>query len=279
VRHATIDKNWEQTAKGGPVRSSAATLATAAIVLALLAGGGCATVKSALAINTNSGASQPIHNPFGDQYAAGQDRSQNMILRTKKGDRAVEIELPRDSQEMTDFSIPVAPAFRDGSGARGLASSGLAADGPGADGSAGDAGFVNKTPPTMADHEITRGFPQGAATNQEGERRAIEEGLGLMPTDDSVPSQDQSYLAALDHVKALYRNGRYEAGLVEIDGLIRQYPTSPKLHVMRGTLLDRVGQPELALKSWNQALRLDPKNASLRRFVERKEQKRSLASP
>jgi len=130
----------------------------------------------------------------------------------------------------------------------------------------------------MADHEITHSFPQGSPTD-EGERRSIEEGLGVMASEDSVPAADQSYLGALDHVKLLYRQGRYEAGLLELDGLIRQYPTSPKLHLMRGTLLDRVGQSELALKSWNQALRLDPKNASLRKFIERKDQRRSLASP
>lgn len=228
---------------------------------------GCASVRSALAIDGNAGASAPIHNPFGEQYAngGGGDRSQNMILRTKKGDRAVEIELPRDAQTMTDFTIPVSPAFQDAA-QRDPASGGA------------EAPYV-KLPPTMADHEITRGFPQGTAPAQEGERRAIEEGLGLMPTEDSIPNTDQSYLGALDHVKHLYRQGRYEAGLVEIDGLIRQYPTSPKLHLMRGTLLDRVGQSDLAVKSWNQALRLEPKNASLRRFVERREQKRSVASP
>ena len=100
-----------------------------------------------------------------------------------------------------------------------------------------------------------------------------------MPSEDSVPASDESYLGALDQVKHLYHAGRFEAGLVEIDGLIRQYPTAPRLHQMRGTLLDRLGQSELALKSWNQALRLDPKNASLRKFIERREQKRSLASP
>jgi tetratricopeptide (TPR) repeat protein len=227
-------------------------------------------MKSALAIDGNSNASSPIHNPFGEQYANGGngDRSQNMILRTKKGDRAVEIELPRDSQTMTDFTIPVSPAFRDTIPQRD----------PASDGAGADSGYA-KLPATMADHEITRAFAQGTTGAQDGDRRAIEEGLGLMPTEDSIPDADQSYLGALDHVKALYRSGRYEAGLVEIDGLIRQYPTSPKLHVMRGTLLDRVGQSELAIKSWNQALRLEPKNTSLRRFIERREQKRSVASP
>lgn len=253
------------------VRFAAATLAAA------LAGtaSGCASLKSALAVNSGSSGSAPIHNPFGDQTAAAADHSQNMILRTKKGDRAVEIELPRDSQNMTDFTIPVAPAFRESGG--GHRSPASVDDGSSVESGSDDAAYT-KLPPTMADREITRSFPQ-SPEDKDGERRSIEEGLGLMPTEDSIPSSDESYLGALDHVKNLYQHGRYEAGLLEVDSLIHQYPTSPKLHVMRGTLLDRVGQSELALKSWNQALRLDPKNVSLRKFVERREQKRSLASP
>lgn len=252
-------------------KSRAAQAALLASLLSVSIGGsGCASVRSALAIDGNAGSSSPIHNPFGEQFAGsgGADRSQNMILRTKKGDRSVEIELPRDTQSMTDFTIPISPAFRDTAAHRD----------PASEGSGGD-GSYTKLPATMADHEITRGFPQGTVGAQDGDRRAIEEGLGLIPTEDSIPNSDQSYLGALDHVKTLYRSGRYEAGLVEIDGLIRQYPTSPKLHVMRGTLLDRVGQSELAIKSWSQALRLEPKNTSLRRFIERREQKRSVASP
>jgi predicted RNA polymerase sigma factor len=39
---------------------------------------------------------------------------------------------------------------------------------------------------------------------------------------------------------------------------------------MRGTLLDRLGYAELALKAWQEALELRPENATLRRFIERK---------
>ena len=100
-----------------------------------------------------------------------------------------------------------------------------------------------------------------------------------MESEDSAPAADYSYLAALDHIKQLYKGARYEAALLEIDELVRAYPTDPKIYEMRGTLLDRLGRGDLAIKSWNQALRFDPGNQSLRRFIERKQQKRSLASP
>ena len=138
--------------------------------------------------------------------------------------------------------------------------------------------LTKNVPPTPADRELIAKLPQGLPEDQ-NKRHAVEQGLGLVPAEDSIPQQQTSYLAQLDHVKQLYRSSRYEAALIETDDLLKQYQTDPKLYEMRGTLLDRIGQPDLALKSWSQALRFDPQNQTLRRFVERKEQKRSLASP
>ena len=64
-----------------------------------------------------------------------------------------------------------------------------------------------------------------------------------------------------------------------MDDVLKLYQTDPKLYEMRGTLLDRLGKADLAFKSWNQALRFDPANQVLRRFVERKQAGRALASP
>src|SRR4051812_9168131 len=92
---------------------------TALSILILLSSGGCASMKKFFAVSdSQESASGPIFNPFGEQYSAagGGDRGQgqNMILRTKKGDRSIEVELPRVDQGMTDFVIPVNPAFKDG---------------------------------------------------------------------------------------------------------------------------------------------------------------------
>lgn len=230
--------------------------------------GGCASMKSFFAVETKNYRQPPIQNPFED-YRGGRESNENIVLRTKKGDRSIEVELPGRHAEMTDFTIPISPAFKD-SHSRGPASAGEAG------------GLVDETyrerQPSMSDREITSTFQQGSV-DQDGNRREIETGLGLQESEDSVPDTDKSYLAQLDHVKQLYKNARYEAALLEVDELIRGYPTDPKLYEMRGTLLDRVGRMDLAIKSWNQALRFDPKNDSLRRFIERKQQKRSLASP
>ncbi|MEK6704579.1 MAG: tetratricopeptide repeat protein [Bdellovibrionota bacterium] len=202
---------------------------------------------------------KPISNPFGTYYGtAANDNARTMILRTKKGDRSVEIEIPRADQEMSEFVIPVSPAFKDGQ--RTPASA--------------DAGMVDESykdrPPTFSDREIVASMPSGPGET-DAKRHEIEEGLNLVPSSNETPERDTSYLAGIDRIKQLYRLGRYEAALIESDILLQQYQTDPKIYEMRGTLLDRLGKTELAIKSWQQALHLNPKNLALRRFIERKQ--------
>jgi len=245
---------------------SAATTVAAAALLALSTSG-CSTLRSALALDKDQGAPGPIHNPFGSYYSgAPNEQAPPMVLRTKKGDRSVEVEIPRGGQEISDFVIPVSPAFRDGRGGRSLAS----VDGAGAPAEADMDESYRERRPTIADREITSNMPHGSFED-ESKRHEIEQGLGLVTADNETPEHDGSYLASIDHIKQLYRMSRYEAALIETDEMIRTYQTDPRLYEMRGTLLDRVGRTELALKSWNQALRFEPGNAALRKFVDRRQ--------
>lgn len=222
---------------------------------------GCASFRSFFALDPPAKRNQPIVNPFGN-YNPAYAANQTMILRTKKGDRSVEIEIPRAAQDISDFSIPVSPAFRESS--RGIASEGDSLE-----------EGTRDRPPTQTDREITAGFPQGAPED-EAKRNEIERGLGLIPSETNVVDQNKSYLASLDQVKQLYRAGRYEKALLDTDDLLRTYQTDPRLHQMRGTLLDRLGRTELAVKAWNQALRFDPSNQGLRKFIERRQQRLGL---
>lgn len=223
---------------------------------------GCSHIKSFFSISSNpsEGSSAPIRNPFGEAYQPSNSQKQNIILRTKKGDRAVEVELPSGDQAMTDFVVPVSPAFKEPGRSTSSISDQLI-----------DESYKQRAPSAI-DKEITNTFAQGSTEN-EGKRREIEQDLGLVTAEDSIPEGDTSYLAAIDHIKQLFRLTRYEAALLEIDQLLHQYQTSSKLYEMRGTILDRLGYTDLALKSWTQALRLDPKNQPLRNFLERKHQK------
>lgn len=212
---------------------------------------------------TQSEKNRPIANPFGYyRKSAAEDGNQPVILRSKKGDRSVEVELPSDHERLSEFIIPVSPAFRESSRAP-------ASSAPDIDDS-----YKNRSA-SPTDHEIVRSFSHGTLED-DSKRTEIEQDLNLAATDED-PQSSTSYLAAVDHVKQLYKNARYEAALLEIDDLIKKYQTDPKLYEMRGTLLDHLGRPELAMKSWSQSLRFDPKNEALRRFIDRK-QVRSAAS-
>lgn len=84
--------------------------------------------------------------------------------------------------------------------------------------------------PTASDRDIVQSFPQGLPED-ERKRTEIESGLGLVPGEDqSLPKTGKSYLATVDQVKQLYRNGRYEAALLEVDEAIlcpiRRIPVS-----------------------------------------------------
>src|SRR4051812_10371258 len=87
----------------------------ALIIICSIGATGCTTLRSIFVVDGNDGKTKPIANPFNDFYSGGKNEpNQNIILRTKKGDRSVEVELPGDHAQMSDFVIPMSPAFRDG---------------------------------------------------------------------------------------------------------------------------------------------------------------------
>jgi hypothetical protein len=225
----------------------------------------CASLGNALAINSKPPSSR-ITSPFSD-YHSGSEIAQNMILRTKKGDRTVELEIPGDVQSLSEFVIPLSPAFQGGD--RGPASSkNQNTDATGMV----DESYKNRAP-SFSDRELRRDRSQGLPVDEQ-KRHDIEESLSLAPTEDSTPAASSSYLGGVDHIKQLYRLARFEAALVETDEMVRQYPTDATLYEMRGTLLDRLGKRDLALQAWNQSLRFEPNNIRLRKFIDRKQNAR-----
>ena len=217
---------------------------------------------------------RPISNPFVG-YNNREDRPDTLILRNKRGSSVVEVEVPRSGEGVSEFVIPISPSTKF-SGGRAPASDGsdLYSNDPTTPDAVAGGPARNQTP-SVSDREITRTFPQGLMED-DPRRRDIEEDLGLVRSADDI-ERNRSYLAGVDFIKRLYRAGRYEAALLETDSMLKAYPTNPKLYEMRGTLLDRIGQSDLAIAAWKQALRFSPKNESLKRFIERKEQKRGLA--
>ena len=231
-------------------------------IIALLSLSACATDKGA------ADPSQMIENPFGGYGMNGMtDHSQDITLRSKKGDRSVEVSLPEDDN--SELQVPMNQKFASD---RSPASVGGQSTGPD-----GVDYQYSQQKSTVADHEIASTFNQGQDPVADAKKREIESQLGLQPSDE-MPNMDESYLAKVDVIKQLFRSGRFEAALIETDHMLKDYPTSPRLYEMRGTLLDRMGYGDLALKSWKQALEFEPNRLSLKKIVEKREQQRGIAS-
>jgi tetratricopeptide (TPR) repeat protein len=211
---------------------------------------------------TSSGEPAYIENPFSGFGPVAQDSSRSITFRSKKGDKQMEIEIPQE--QSSEFQVPMNPKLAE-------------RDPASAAGPNGWDGRYLGTKPGMADREIVGTFGNIESPVAGARRREIENGLGLQPSDE-LPAMDESYLAKMDHIKQLFHGGRHEAALMEIDGLIKQYPTNARLYEMRGTLLDRIGYPDLAVRSWKQALEFEPGKVALRKIVERREAQRNPAS-
>jgi len=170
--------------------------------------------------------------------------------------------MPNEGRDITEVVVPVNPHFKD------------------TERSPASYGNLGNMKATMSDREITSRFPNNAVDGGET-RNELEAQMGLIPSERDRPEPDSSYLNALDNIKQLYRVGRYEVAILETDRMLKEYPTDPKLHEMRGTLLDRMGQTDLAMKSWKQALKLSPGNRSLQKYLEKREtsKTRGIASP
>ncbi len=223
-------------------------------VFAVMAMGACAsnngTVENA----------KPIDNPFAEGRWKDSENSNNITLRTRRGDQSVEVELPR--QYGSDISVPMNPKFMTENERKHI-------DGV-------DYSYVDQKP-TMADREIASTFGTTGSVEDEKRKREIEQSLGLQESDE-LPKMDESYLAKIDVVKQLFRNNRQEAALIEIDKMVKDYPTNAKLYEMRGTVLDRLGYKDLALRSWKQSLEFNTNQLALKKIVDRREAQRSVAS-
>jgi tetratricopeptide (TPR) repeat protein len=233
---------------------------------ALLAG--CSHARSWLALN-QSDKTGPIANPF-TSYApqASQEASQGLVIRSKSGAQSVELELPRDKSNPDNLVVPFSGGQnRAPASIFGETESPLEIDNS----------YKNHRP-SQSDREISKTFAHNTF-EEEAHRGNIEKDLYLAPSDDGTGELPASYLAQVDRIKQLFRLGRYEAALLEADEALRLFPTDAKLYEIRGTLFDRIGKRELALKSWTQALRFDPKNEGLRKYLEQKQMAVSVNPP
>lgn len=83
------------------------------------------------------------------------------------------------------------------------------------------------------------------------------------------PVQSPSYTIGIAKVNQLFKEKNFELALIELNNLLAFYPNSPKLLKMKGTLLVKTGNRELAMRSWQRAYDLTPTDLALKRSIER----------
>ena len=66
----------------------------------------------------------------------------------------------------------------------------------------------------------------------------------------------------------LYNQGKFQEALSSVDEILRQDPEYVRAHVMRGSLMHVLGEKELAKKSWNKALEIEPNNEELKKLIQ-----------
>ncbi|SMF13511.1 tetratricopeptide repeat protein [Pseudobacteriovorax antillogorgiicola] len=132
--------------------------------------------------------------------------------------------------------------------------------------------------PQLTDRELTSQFPQLDAQTEE-ERALLDKAFGV--SEKEGPRQAPSYTVGLAKVGKLYKKHQYEYALIEVNNLLAFYPNSSRLYKMKGSILIRLGNLQLAEKSWLRAGELAPEDPVIRRGLaqlrKRIESNRNLA--
>jgi len=207
-----------------------------------------------------------IENPF-KAMEYNQQRLQTskepITLKAVNADRVFEVAIPRDPNS-DDLDLVVPMSGLNSEGTRKVASVGGEYPGflEGRAAAPGDRKIASAAEKS-ADQEVVGTF----AHNDKRKFQDIgdlDERLGtFQPSDEGGPS----YLAGVDKVRSEYFARRYEVALIEVNKLIRYYPTSAKIFMMKGTILKKMGFQDLAMHAYEQAYELDPSNTMLRNVL------------
>lgn len=175
------------------------------------------------------------------------------VIRSAVGATEYAVEIP-DAGDGYDIQIPLA---------------GLAP--PGASDALAVGARGGKAPnPVATDKELVTSLPSIAKASA-AEVATMDTALGVGSSEG--PVQSPSYTMGIAKVNQYYRERNFELALMELNNVISFYPNSPKLLKMKGTLLVKTGNHELAMRSWQRALDLAPGDRPLVAAVKRLEER------
>jgi hypothetical protein len=184
--------------------------------------------------------------PFADETKPlGQDvRGDSLVIKSATSAAEYTIEIPGNADDW-DITVP------------------LAALEPGAQAKMERAAAGN---PATTDRELISQMPK-LEERHPGDTALLDAAYGV--AEKGGPTQSPSYTMGIAKVNNFYRERKYEFALIELNNLIAFFPTAAQLHKMKGTVLMKMQNWQLAEKSWLRALDLAPGDASLRRGLER----------
>jgi tetratricopeptide (TPR) repeat protein len=171
------------------------------------------------------------------------------VIRSAIGASEYSVEIPENGGRY-DIAIPLAEISGKGTSAAGLPSS-------------RDAKSTN---PATTDKELVAALPDIAKTKPE-DTAMLDSAFGVGAPEG--PVQSPSYTMGIAKVNQLYREKNFELALIELNNILAFYPNSPKLLKMKGTLLIKTGNRELAMRAWQRAFDLAPGDMPLKRSIDR----------
>lgn len=214
--------------------------------LMLLSLARCASPQDISGPTINTGS---IAYPFvGDSRPIGvTKRREPFVIRSATGGQEYTVEIPENSSRY-DIQIPLAEMTPAGSATGSEFAGG---------------GRFN---PASTDKELVAALPD-LAKAKSSKTGLLDSAFGVAPPEG--PVQSPSYTLGIAKVNQYFKERNFELALVELNNLLAFYPNSPKLLKMKGTLLVKTGNRELAMRSWQRALDLAPNDLALRDSINR----------
>lgn len=196
-----------------------------------------------------------IQYPFAQTQPIGRNQpKEKFVIRTSVGNTEYVIEIPNSGQDY-NIEIPLASLEQGAIGGparpRGLAK------------------------PNITDKEMIAALPRMQNMGG-GNSQMMDKAFGL-ESRDAKPGAP-SYSLGLAKVRKLFSEKNFEYALIEANQMLAYYPTSGKLHKMKGSIYFRLNNLELAEKAWVRALEINPKDRRLQKGLERLREKQQKLS-
>ncbi len=226
-------------------------LSFAALVGACWLAPSCAATLPGDTATDDAGLNGTIAYPFVDESnpLGRNGPEEKFVIRSAVGDREYAIEIPGGARDF-DVQVPLADLGE------------LTAEG------ANPGKYAPKSlpSPVVTDQEMKSMLPS-LDRDRPTDTALLDGAFGAAPADG--PGQAPSYTLGIGRINEYFKKHNYEYCLIELNGLLAFYPTSPKLLKMKGTVLLRMRNPALAELAWIKALELTPGDKGLRRGLER----------